>query len=71
MKKVNLWFPMIPDKWGLGCRIGSFTVTELKGFRVQDLPRDSCPTPFLERLLFKITDPNHKTRHPKKGVGRV
>ena len=25
---------------------------------------------FLGRLLFKITDPNHKTRSPKKG-GRV
>ena len=24
-------------------------------------------TPFLGRLLFKITDPNHKTRYPKKG----
>ena len=24
---------------------------------------------FLGRLLFKITDPNHKTRYPKKGVG--
>ena len=25
--------------------------------------------PFLGRLLFKITDPNHKTRYPQKGVG--
>ena len=24
---------------------------------------------FLGCLLFKITDPNHKTRYPKKGVG--
>ena len=24
---------------------------------------------FLGRLLFEITDPNHKTRYPKKGVG--
>ena len=37
-----------------------------KGFKV---PRGSYPTPFLGRLLFKITDPNHKTRYPKKGVG--
>ena len=29
----------------------------------------SYPTSFLGRLLFKITDPNHKTRYPKKGVG--
>ena len=28
------------------------------------LPRGSYPTPFLGRLLFKITD-----RYPKKGVG--
>ena len=34
-----------------------------------NLPRGSYPTPFLGRLLFKITDPNHKTRYPKKGVG--
>ena len=33
------------------------------------IPRGSYPTPFLGRLLFKITDPNHKTRYPKKGVG--
>ena len=33
------------------------------------LPRGSYPTPFLGRLLFKITDPNHKTRYPKNGVG--
>ena len=33
------------------------------------LPRGSYPTPFLGRLLFEITDPNHKTRYPKKGVG--
>ena len=33
------------------------------------MPRGSYPTPFLGRLLFKITDPNHKTRYPKKGVG--
>ena len=32
-------------------------------------PRGSYPTPFLGRLLFKITDPKHKTRYPKKGVG--
>ena len=25
--------------------------------------------PFLGRLRFKITDPDHKTRYPKKGVG--
>ena len=24
---------------------------------------------FLGRLLFKITDPNPKTRYPKKGLG--
>ena len=34
-----------------------------------DVPRGSYPTPFLGRLLFKITDPNHKTRYPKTGVG--
>ena len=28
-------------------------------------PRGSYPTPFLGRLLFKITDPNHKTGYPK------
>ena len=33
------------------------------------VPRGSYPTPFLERLLFKIADPNHKTRYPKNGVG--
>ena len=33
------------------------------------LPRGSYPTPVLGRLLFKITDSNHKTRYPKKGVG--
>ena len=32
-------------------------------------PRGSYPTPFFGRLLFKITDPNHKTRYPKKGIG--
>ena len=32
-------------------------------------PRGSYPTPFLGRLLFKIPDPNHKTRYPKKWVG--
>ena len=36
---------------------------------VRTLPGGSYPTPFLGRLLFKITDPNHKTRYPKKGVG--
>ena len=34
-----------------------------------NVPRGSYPTPFLGRLLFKITDPSHKTRYPKKGVG--
>ena len=33
------------------------------------VPRGSYPTPFLGRLVFKITDPNHKTRYPKQGVG--
>ena len=33
------------------------------------VPRGSYPAPFLGRLLFKITDPNHKTRYPKKGLG--
>ena len=33
-----------------------------------DVPRGSYPTPLLGRLRFKITDPNHKTRYPKKGV---
>ena len=33
------------------------------------VPRGSYPTPFLKRLLFKITDPKHKTRYPKKGLG--
>ena len=42
-------------------------VTRGLGFR--GLPRGSYSTPFLGRLLFKITDPNHKTRYPKKGVG--
>ena len=37
--------------------------------RVWDIPGGSYPTPFLGRLLFKIIDPNHKTRYPKKGVG--
>ena len=32
-------------------------------------PRGSYPTPLFGRLLFKITDPDHKTRYPKKGVG--
>ena len=35
----------------------------------QHLPRGSYPTPVLGRLLLKITDPNHKTRYLKKGVG--
>ena len=40
------------------------------GFCVGSLvPIGSYSTPFLGRLLFKITDPNHKTRYPKKGVG--
>ena len=34
------------------------------------LPRGSYPNPFLGRLHFKITGPNHQTRYPKKG-GRV
>ena len=33
------------------------------------LPVGSYPSPFLGYLLFYITDPNHKTRYPKKGVG--
>ena len=33
------------------------------------LPRGSYPVSFLGRLPFKIKDPNHKTRYPKKGVG--
>ena len=33
------------------------------------IPRGSYPTLFLGRLPFKITDPNQKTRRPKKGVG--
>ena len=37
--------------------------------RFYTIPRGSYPTPFLGRLLFKITDPNPKTRYPKKGVG--
>ena len=32
-------------------------------------PRVSYPTPFLRYLIFYITDPNHKSRYPKKGVG--
>ena len=31
------------------------------------LSRGSYPTPFLGRLLCKITDPNHKTRTLKTG----
>ena len=39
--------------------------------RVQSniIPVGSYPTPFLGYLLFYVTDPNHKTRYPKKGVG--
>ena len=33
------------------------------------VPGGSYPTPFLGRLLFKISDPKHKTRYPKTGVG--
>ena len=33
------------------------------------IPSGSYPTPFLGRLLLKITGPNHKTRYPKRGVG--
>ena len=31
------------------------------------VPRGSYSTPSLGRLLFMITDPNHKTRYPKRG----
>ena len=33
------------------------------------LPVGSYPTPFLGYLLFYTTNPNHKTRYPRKGVG--
>ena len=33
------------------------------------IPVGSYPTPFLGYLLFYITDPNHKTRYPKKEKG--
>ena len=33
------------------------------------IPVASYPAPFGGYLLFYITDPNHKTRYPKKGVG--
>ena len=39
------------------------------GFRVSEWPVGSYPTPFLGYLLFYTTDPNHRTRCPKKGVG--
>ena len=39
------------------------------GYHNEGLPRGSYPTPSLGRLLFKIADPNHKTRYPKKGAG--
>ena len=46
-----------------------FTVSTLHLlWTLWSLPRGSYPTPFLGRLLFKITDLNHKTRYPK-GVG--
>ena len=44
----------------------SFLVTLTYG---KQLPVGSYPTPFLRYLLFFLTDPNHKTRYPKKGVG--
>ena len=33
------------------------------------IPRGSYPTPFYRYLIFYITDPNHKARYPKQGVG--
>ena len=54
-----MWSVGFTSAWGLGLRASG----------VASLPRGSYPTPFLGRLLFKITDPNHKTRYPKKGVG--
>ena len=60
----------------LGLRVGVpglFRVYGLEfrvsGFQARGLPRGSYPTPFLGHLLLKITDPNHKTRYPKKGLG--
>ena len=39
------------------------------GPKPQILRVGSYPSPFFVYLLFYITDPNHKTRYPKKGVG--
>ena len=39
------------------------------GFKVHSYLEAHTLPLFLGRLLFKITDPNHKTRYPKKGVG--
>ena len=54
--------------WSLDFRGLGLLVPVLFHF-ILTIPRRSYPTPLLGRLLFKITDPNHKTRYPKKGVG--
>ena len=51
------------------CIASESSSDENGSFRVQTIPRGPYPTPFLGYLFFKITDPNHKTRYPKKGVG--
>ena len=58
---------MIDSFLGSGFHRGCMGLQVPDGFQSQ--PRGSYPTPFLGRLLCKITDPNHKTRYPKKGVG--
>ena len=51
------------------CIASESSSDENGSFRVQTIPRGPYPTPFLGYLFFKITDPNHKTKYPKKGVG--
>ena len=41
----------------------------VEGFVFLSIPVCSDPTLFSVYLLFYITDPNHKTRYPRNGVG--
>ena len=50
---------MIDSFLGSGFHRGCMGLQVPDGFQSQ--PRGSYPTPFLGRLLCKITDPNHKT----------
>ena len=49
---------------------GRFKLGQVKKYSDWTIsPVGPYPTPFLGFLLFYLTDPNHKTRYPKTGVG--